>query len=256
MSQTNFPIIGINGMRIPDEEKDELYIKDKTNIHYIGAVQKSGGIPIVLPVLEELNSEIIKNQIELIDGLIIEGGIDVDPSLYGEEPMPELDKTDIQTDKNIMELINQAKIRKIPILGICKGMQILNVYFGGTLYQDLKYKGLDSNSHRQLNEHLHDEYKHKIFVEKDSVLSAMFPNKEILNVNSYHHQAIKDLAKGFKIDAKSEDGIIEAFHWDNDDQWIFGVQCHPERNIRFKDEFMPIFTTFIQQAKKFKECKK
>ena len=255
MSQTNFPIIGINGMRIPDED-DELYAMDKTNIHYIAAIQKSGGIPIVLPVLDKLNTEIIKKQIELIDGLLIEGGLDVHPSIYGEEPKPELNNTDIQTDNNIMELIKQSKERKIPILGICKGMQILNVAFGGTLYQDLKYLGLDSNSHRQINENLHDEYKHKIIVEKNTVLSNMFPNMKQLNVNSYHHQAIKDLADGFIIDAKSEDGIIEAMHWNNDNQWIFGIQWHPERNIRFKDEFMPIFNTFIAKAQKFKESKK
>ena len=134
---------------------------------------------------------------------------------------------------------------RIPILGICKGMQILNVAFGGTLYQDLKYAGLDSDSHRQLDNNKHDYYKHTINVEKNSELSKMFPNKEILNVNSYHHQAIKDLAKGFIIDAKSDDGIIEAIHWDDKKQWIFGVQWHPERQVRINDEFMPIFNTFI-----------
>lgn len=254
ISNNKPPIIGINGMRIPDEE-DEIYIKDKTNIHYIGAIQKSGGIPITLPVLEQLNSETIKYQLEIIDGLLIEGGIDVVPSLYGEEPKPELDITDKQTDDFIIELIKQAINMRIPILGICKGMQILNVAFGGTLYQDLKYAGLDSDSHRQLDNNKHDYYKHTINVEKNSELSKMFPNKEILNVNSYHHQAIKDLAKGFIIDAKSDDGIIEAIHWDDKKQWIFGVQWHPERQVRIKDEFMPIFNTFIKHATIFKNTK-
>ena len=248
MRNKNNPIIGINGMRVPDDE-EEIYKKDKTNIHYIGAIQKAGGIPITLPVLEEFNIETIESQIDIIDGLLIEGGIDIYPSLYGEEPKPELGETDIKTDKFIMELINQAKLKKIPILGICKGMQILNVAFGGTIYQDLKYAGLDSDSHRQLGDNKNDYAKHFVNVEKNSFLSKMFPDKEQLNVNSYHHQAIKDLAKDFIVDAKSDDGLIEAVHWNNEDQWIFGVQWHPERQVRFNDEFMPIFNTFIEQAK-------
>lgn len=245
------PIIGINGMRIPDDEQ-EIYQVDKVNIHYIRAIQKSGGIPISLPVLEEFNEDTIKSQIEIIDGLLIEGGLDICPIFYGEDPKPELDKVDYKTDKFLFELIRQAVNRKIPILGICKGMQFINVLFGGTLYQDLKYIGLDSNSHRQLSSNINDYCKHTINIEKDSFLSKMFPDKELLNVNSYHHQAIKDLAKGIIVDAKSPDGIIEAIHLNNENEWIFGVQWHPERQIRINDELMPIFNTFIDQAKTFK----
>lgn len=113
------PIIGINGMRIPDDEQ-EIYQVDKVNIHYIRAIQKSGGIPISLPVLEEFNEDTIKSQIEIIDGLLIEGGLDICPIFYGEDPKPELDKVDYKTDKFLFELIRQAVNRKIPILGICK----------------------------------------------------------------------------------------------------------------------------------------
>ena len=135
------PIIGINGMRWPDGA-EEMFIMDKTQIHYIRAIQKSGGIPITLPVLEEFDPKAIRKQMGLIDGLLIQGGVDVDPSLFGEERKPELDITDIQTDKFILELIKIAGEKKIPIFGICKGIQILNIAYGGTLYQDLKYAGL------------------------------------------------------------------------------------------------------------------
>ena len=241
------PVIGINGMRWPDNS-EEMFIMDKTQIHYIRAVQKAGGIPITLCCLEDFDKETIKRQLELVDGLLIQGGVDVAPSLFGEEPKPELDITSKQTDEFILELIRQANERKIPIFGICKGIQILNVANGGTLYQDLKYAGIDSNAHRQDAKTICN-YKHTIKVEKNSLLSKIIPNKEILYVNSYHHQAVKDLGKGYKIDAKSEDGIIEAMHLDDENHWVFAVQWHPEQQVRIDDVFMPLFSELIKQAK-------
>ena len=247
MSKDKAPIIGLTGMRWPDGKKGDMFIMDKTQIHYIEAIQKSGGIPIVLPVLEEFNSDTIKRQVDLVDAILIQGGIDITPSFYGEEPLPELDITCKQTDQNILEVIKYAKERKIPLLGICKGMQLLNVSFGGTIYQDLKYAGLDSKSHRQSEETITTPF-HPIIVEKDGLLSKIIPNKEKLNVNSYHHQAIKDLGKGLKIEAKAEDGIIEAISGEGNEQWIFGVQFHPEQLIRKDDEFKALFLEFVKQA--------
>ena len=249
------PIIGINGVREPDGS-EEMFIMDLTQIHYIGAVQKGGGIPITLPVLEEFDIDTVKRQVDLIDGLLIQGGIDLHPSFYGEEEKPELKMTNIQTDKFIFELIKQSKDKKIPIFGICKGIQILNVAYGGTLYQDLKYAGLDSSSHKQPSNTICNHY-HIVKVVQNSLLSKIIPDKEILYVNSYHHQAVKDLAKGFIIDAKSEDGIIEAMHLDNDNHWVFAVQWHPEQQVRISDDFIPLFTEFIKQAKIYRKntCK-
>lgn len=110
-------------------------------------MEKEGGIPITLPVLQTFNSEIIKRQVEAVDAILIQGGLDLTPSLYNEESKPEIGKTDIQTDNFLIEIIKQAVDGKIPILEICSGLQILNVAFGGNLYQDLKYAGLESNSH-------------------------------------------------------------------------------------------------------------
>ena len=239
------PIIGITGMRIPDEEA--MLETDQTEIHNIESIEKSGGIPITLPVLQTFNREIIKRQVELIDGLLIQGGLDVTPSLYHEEQKEETGMTNLQTDNFIIEVIKQAFERKIPILGICRGIQILNVAFGGTLYQDLKYAGTSSDLHRQNDSEI---YKHTINVTKDTFLSKMFPNNDTLYVNSYHHQAIKDLANNFIIDAKSNDGIIEAIHYNSSNQWIFGVQFHPEITMSYNNDFMPLFSEFINQTRK------
>lgn len=249
IDEINFqsPIIGITGMRWPDEKKEDMHQMDKTQIHYIEAVQKSKGIPIVLPVLEEFNEETIKRQVSLVDAILIQGGIDVTPSLYGEEALPELDVTCLKTDKFLLEVIKCAKERKIPILGICKGMQLINVSYGGTLYQDIKYAGLDSKSHRQSDESITKPF-HSINLEKNTLLGKIFDNKEKLMVNSYHHQAVKDLGKGLVIDAKADDGIIESIHYDDKSQWILGVQFHPEQLSRNNEDFRAIFSEFIKQA--------
>ena len=247
------PIIGLTGMRWPDGNKGEMFIMDKTQIHYIEAIQKSGGIPIILPVLEVFDTDTVKRQVSLVDAILIQGGIDITPSFYGEEPLPELDITSKQTDQFILEVIKYARERKIPILGICKGMQLINVSFGGTIYQDLKYAGLDSKSHRQSEETITTTF-HSINVEKNSLLSKMIPNKDKLNVNSYHHQAVKNLGKDISVDAKADDGIIEAIHYNGADQWIFGVQFHPEQLIRKDKEFKVLFEEFVKQAKLCK-CK-
>jgi len=88
------------------------------------------------------------------------------------------------------------------------------------------------------------------------LLSKLIPNKDKLNVNSFHHQAVKDLAKGFSVDAKSEDGIIEAIHLNDENQWIFAVQWHPEQQIRISDDFIPIFNEFVKQAKLYRNKNK
>lgn len=247
------PLIGIPGRRVPDGP-ESINTIDNTQIHYILAVEQAGGIPIILPVLQTFNSETIRRQVETVDAILIQGGLDVTPSLYNEEPKPEIGQTDIQTDNFLIEIIKQAVERKIPILGICRGLQILNVAFCGNLYQDLKYAGLDSDSHRQKANDICN-HKHTVNVEKNSLLSKLIPNKDKLNVNSFHHQAVKDLAKGFSVDAKSEDGIIEAIHLNDENQWIFAVQWHPEQQIRISDDFIPIFNEFVKQAKLYRNKK-
>ena len=108
ISKDKAPIIGLTGMRWPDGNKNDMFIMDKTQVHYIEAVQKSGGIPIILPVLEIFDAETVKRQVSLVDAILIQGGIDITPSFYGEEPLPELDITCKKTDEFILEVLNTS----------------------------------------------------------------------------------------------------------------------------------------------------
>jgi putative glutamine amidotransferase len=135
-------------------------------------------------------------------------------------------------------------------------MQIMNVAFGGTLYQDLSLAGIEVNNHRQQMSEL-CEVKHNIKIQKNTLMAKIFPANETMGVNSWHHQAVNRLAEGFEVDAWAEDGkIVEAIHYKSDDQWIFGVQFHPEQTMRCgNNDFKPIFDEFIAQAKKKKNSK-
>lgn len=255
------PVIGIPGMRLPSGNEtinmtETPFTNDNVQIHYIEAVEKSGGVPITLPVLQTFNIETIKKQLDVVDGIIIQGGLDVDPSFYNAQTRhPLLGQTNIQTDKYLIEVIKQAYEKKIPILGICRGLQIINVAFGGNLYQDLSEIPIDVNTHRQDSSELCNP-KHSINIVKNSLYSKIYPDKDKMQVNSFHHQAINVLAQNFEVDAKADDGIIEAIHYKADDQWIFAVQFHVEQTLHCgNNEVMPIFTEFIKQAQKFKDNK-
>ena len=250
------PYIGLTGKREPiiagesGNMIEDANTPDQVQVHYIEAIERVGGIPISLPVLQKFDMETIKKQIELVDALVIQGGLDVDPSFYHTAPDPKLGTTNIKTDEYLLEAIRQARARKIPILGICRGLQILNVAFGGTLYQDLETNlGPDYLIHRQAADQL-CEPAHNINIVSGSLMAKMFPDKTKMEVNSWHHQAIKVLGTDLEVDAKADDEIIEAINYKGTDQWIFGVQFHPEQFMRCgNDVFKPIFEELIKQAK-------
>ena len=245
------PIIGFTGMRFNETDYTKINNYDLVKILYTEAIEKAGGVPLALPVLSNFSVERIKRQVEHIDALIIQGGYDVTPSLYGEEPSPYLDVTNYPTDIFLVETVKQATARNIPILGICRGMQLVNVAFGGTLYQDLSYMGLPSRIHYQTDDGCN--WNHTISVNKGTYLSNLFPDNETMWVNSFHHQAVKKVAHGFVVDATSADGVIESIHKTDSSQWVFCTQFHPEMHVACDDVFLPIFKEIVKQAKNFRD---
>ena len=238
------PIIGISASMIY-EEKDQLFLGDKYSCvaySYVDAVYKSGGIPVTLPILKDVSA--IREQVKLLDGLILSGGRDVDPNFYGEEPMEKLESIFPERDVHEMALIKAAIDLKKPIFAICRGMQILNVTYGGTLYQDISYAPGEHIKHYQIGSPY--QATHSIKIDKYSTLFRMADKLEIERVNSFHHQALKQVAKGLKVVATAPDGIIEAVERENEDGiFVIGVQFHPEMMFDKSTFARGIFKKFI-----------
>lgn len=210
---------------------------------YIHAVEKAGGVPIVIPV--NLNKENIKIQIKSMDGVLISGGGDVNPILYKEEPFKELDYIYQEIDEFDIEVINIALENNKPILGICRGLQVLNVALGGSLYQDLKYiKGSHIKHNQNAKPYLGTHY---IDIKEGSILKEIITEKVL--VNSYHHQSVKTLGNNLKAIAYSNDGVIEAIQ-KMDKSFVLGVQWHPELMVDYDQYMLEIFKRFINESKK------
>ncbi len=238
------PIIGISGSLIIDEGgMFPGYERAYVNNDYVQSVVRAGGIPYVIPLVYD--DEVIKAQIEHIDGLIMSGGHDVNPMLYEEEPCKELGEILPKRDKFDMLLIKNALELKKPILGICRGEQILNVANGGSLYQDLKFIEGSYIKHNQGR--LPYYPTHTITIKQDSKLYSIL-GEEVL-VNSFHHLAVKTVAPGFKAVAHSKDGVIEAIE-KNGDLFVVGVQWHPEMLSASYETMQKLFTKLIEEAKK------
>ena len=238
------PIIGISASMIY-EEKDQLFLGDKYSCvaySYIDAVYKSWGIPITLPILKDVSA--IREQVKLLDGLILSGGRDVDPHFYGEEPLEKLEAIFPERDVHEMALIKAAIDLKKPILAICRGMQILNVTYGGTLYQDISYAPGEHIKQYQIGSPY--QATHSIKIDKNSILFKMADKSEIERVNSFHHQALKQVAKGLKVVATAPDGIIEAVEAEDEDgTFVMGVQFHPEMMFDKSTFIRGMFKRFI-----------
>ena len=236
-------IIGISASMV-FEEKEELFLGDKYSCvanSYIDTVYKSGGVPIVLPILKDIST--IREQVKLLDGLILSGGRDVDPQFYGEEPLEKLQAIFPERDVHELALIKFAVELKKPILAICRGLQIMNVAFDGTLYQDISYIPGDHIKHNQIG--CPYQATHSVKIDKKSVLFKMADKLEIERVNSFHHQAIKDLSKDFKVVAVAPDGVIEAIEYKHKDTFILGVQFHPEMMYDKSTFARAIFKQFL-----------
>lgn len=239
------PIIGLTARNILHNTKDDVSqtITIGINIDYTDSVMRSGGAPILLPRTNDKN--IISAVMDKIDGLLLTGGGDVVSLNYGEQPHPKAVYQDPIRDEMELEAIKIAVKKGVPILGICRGIQILNVAFGGTLEQDIPSSVADAVLHytRPRDKYL----AHTIEIEKNSLLAKVLGTTKT-NVNSWHHQAVKDVGKGLKINSRALDGVIEGIEAD-DGKPILAVQCHPEDCNQEYPIFKKLFDWLVKEAK-------
>lgn len=232
------PLIGITGHYTPDDRLGPmLHIGvsgqsyDVINHDFISAVERAGGIPFIIPYTGD--SELRKTYLDLVDGLIFTGGTDPMPSLYGEDSRKELGSTVPERDLQELDLARMAYVQEgLPILGICRGIQVFNISRGGSLFQDIPSQYESQIAHS--NESIPKFYgSHQVRVEEGSILEGIVGSGELW-VNSFHHQAVKKVGEGLKVVAKSRDGLVEALEGEERQDLLF-VQWHPEMMAE-KDE--------------------
>jgi putative glutamine amidotransferase len=211
---------------------------------YLEAVKRTGGEPFEL----DLHRDDPKDLGQRAQALLLTGGGDVNPALYGEQPHPTFQASDAGRDEFEIALVSAALEAGIPIFAICRGMQVLNIALGGTLIQDIPTMVNGAATHSVPEPRF--AIAHEVWVAKGSRLAVLMAEKldgDICQVNSRHHQAVKDVARGWEVTATAPDGVIEAMELPGD-AFRMAVQWHPE-NFWRTGEFRPLFEAFVDSAK-------
>lgn len=215
---------------------------------YITSIEQAGGIPIIIPVIKDL--ELLPSYVDMCDGILLTGAVyDVAPERYGEKNLEGKVNKPVPRGDNFEICMAQYVIRetKKPLLGICRGHQVINVAMGGTLYQDLEQEGFCAHCFTESGK---ENPQHEVFIEKNSWLYRIF-GEEVVPVNSLHHQAVKDLGSRLVASAVSKDGVIESYEI-NDGRFVLGIQWHPEMMLHNKLQ-QKVFSQFIQMCSETRE---
>ncbi len=237
------PLIGIPchaGIRAETERP--IYYNNRTYIH---AVESAGGVPILIPIFDDLDE--LYSLLPRLDGLLLSGGVDVDPSNYGEEPHPLLMDVTPKLDELELAMARWAFDKNIPTLGICRGMQVLNVALGGNLYQDLDALYPASLRHRNWDLP-RNTIVHTVRIDAGSRMEQILGTCEI-RVNSLHHQAVNKPGRGVNITGRAEDGVSELLEVPGH-RFMLGTQCHPEEIYTDIPTWARLFVAFVESCTK------
>ncbi len=244
---SNGPSIGITYGQV--QMKMKKFCIDVNN-DYVEAVRDNGGNAVEITINDP--EIVIQEKLHTLDGVLIPGGLDVHPSRYNENEYEKLEAVDKELDALEFTVLEYARKNKLPVLGICRGCQILNVFYGGSLYQDIptQFESDKTIQHRdQLDLVLYTHSVacyHEVNLSNISILHDIL-DRDSLEVNTYHHQAVKDLAPGFVVNARSVDGLVEGIER-RGGPFILGTQFHPEKMREDRPVFNSIFVKFIQAA--------
>lgn len=229
------PIIGVTPS--VDEENHRCLVQPG----YLESIDKAGGLGLMLPLTDR--EEDIAQFVEICDGFLFVGGPDIEPWRYGQEILPECGPQNIQRDNLEWKLLKAALAANKPILGVCRGIQILNTVLGGTLYQDIPSQ-YETDLCHSMPEPPYNRTAHPIRVVEGTPLSELSP---LEGVNSRHHQAVLDLAPGLVPMAYSSDGILEAV-WMPEKDFVWAVQWHPEAFWEEDGANLELFKKLVEAA--------
>jgi putative glutamine amidotransferase len=233
------PLVGIT-MR-QELETERFYLAR----FYSEAVEASGGAPLHIPLIP--NASYLEEVVGRLDALLLPGSAsDVDPALYGREPHARLGAVHPLRDATDLCVLRAAEERRLPLLAICYGMQVWNVYRGGTLIQDIESQVQGALKHEQGAPR--ERHSHGIKIKPDSLVARMAGGEE-LRVNSHHHQALETIGRNLQATAWSADGLVEAVEEINEGPWAVGVQWHPELGRQGDDFSLALFESFISAAR-------
>ena len=239
------PVIGICGAYHTEEET--VLIKET----YTNAILRWGGLPVVLP--EVTDKETIERYLDVIDGLLLSGGGDIEASIFGEEKLPESGEPNLKRDAFELSITPLAVERQMPVFGICRGMQVLNVALGGTIYQDIPVQlGIPCEKHRQ--EKPYSAPYHEVLLERNGLFASIVGSDSVMT-NSMHHQSLKDIAESLVVEGRTADGVIEAVS-SRENEGVFGVQFHPEYLQENDPALAGLFRHFIVKAAEYRLKKK
>ncbi|MGE5561560.1 MAG: gamma-glutamyl-gamma-aminobutyrate hydrolase family protein [Chloroflexota bacterium] len=229
------PIIGIT----PSYDLEKTVVS--ANYDYVHSVELAGGLPLILPITSDI--EVLKEIAQRVDGLLFTGGPDLDPLLFDEEPLPGQGSINPPRDFVDIELMRIALAKDLPILGICRGVQVLAVAAGGSLYQDIPSQVKGTLKHAQAAPRSYAT--HSVTVKPGTKLACIM-ERASFRVNTFHHQAVKDVPHGFIVSAEADDGIVECIE-SATHRFALGTQFHPECFWEART-FLPIFQALVRSA--------
>ncbi len=222
--------------RVPANER--TYV----NHEYVKAITQAGGVPLLLPVIGDKQD--IEQQIALVDGVLLTGGYDINPLQYGEEPRKELGEIFPEVDEHQLAAVRIAAKLEKPMLGICRGLQVLNVALGGTLYQDLSQLANSNIKHFQQAQRYVPS--HTVDIIPNTRLAQLFESQSIVT-NSFHHQSVKVIAPELIVSARTRDGVVEGLE-KAAGYFILAVQWHPEMMVDHYPAMLTVFREFVGAA--------